>query len=184
VSHQLNPLRVMQSGVVKEFSKVVSHYQLAYCKTVMERNRRITLPVMGLSSNSSSTVVKPLLLDNYFPFDPYMLPRTKHWVEPHYRPHESTLDYESADSSEEEGEEEGEAEGEEDGEEDGEAEEEEEAEEEQEGEEEATALEDILNKVRSRSVSMSSTASTGSASRGRTRKLSVSDVMLHEIANL
>jgi hypothetical protein len=43
---------------------------------------------MGLSSNSSSTVVKPLLLDNYFPFDPYMLPRTKHWVEPHYRPHE------------------------------------------------------------------------------------------------
>ena len=43
---------------------------------------------MGLSSNSSSTVVKPLLLDNYFPFDPYVLPRTKHWVEPYYRVHE------------------------------------------------------------------------------------------------
>ena len=42
---------------------------------------------MGLSS-TSSTVAKPLLLDNYFPFDPYSLPRTRQWVEPFYRRHE------------------------------------------------------------------------------------------------
>jgi hypothetical protein len=60
---------------------------------------------------------------------------------------QSTLDYESADSSEEEGEAEGEEDGEEDGEEVEDGEEEEDAEEEQEGEEEATALEDILTKV-------------------------------------
>ena len=26
---------------------MVTHYQLAYCKTVLERNRRITLPVVS-----------------------------------------------------------------------------------------------------------------------------------------
>lgn len=176
VSHQLNPLRVMQTAVVKEFSKVVSHYQLAYCKTVLERNRRITLPVVGLSSTSTA-VAKPLLLDNYFPFDPYNLPGTRHWVQPYYRPHQqSVLDYDSDSSSDGENDEVGESG--------------EEADEEVEGEGAASeeelppALESLLLKARSRSVSVSSNASASSLSRRRSRKASMSEVLLHEIPNL
>ena len=105
----LNPLRVCLPGVVRNFSACARHYQLAYCQAVIERNNRINLPVVG--SLSSGAIVKPLLLDCFFPFDPCLLPRIKPWVETHYLQYqglqgilqtEEEVDEESSDEDEEE----------------------------------------------------------------------------------
>lgn len=101
VTSQLNPLRVCLPGVVRNFSSIARNYQLAYCQTVMERNNRINLPIVG-SLSSANTTGKPLLLDCFFPFDPYLLPCSKHWVDDMYREYHGDED----DDSEEEGEEE------------------------------------------------------------------------------
>ena len=75
VTCSLNPLRVIMPPVVKMFSALVRHLQLAYCDTVIARNSRITLPVVGNLSQSSSG--KALLLDSFFPFDPYLLKKSR-----------------------------------------------------------------------------------------------------------
>jgi len=72
VTSSLNPLRLCLPAVSTNFSVTSSHYQLAYCEAVLARNRRINLPVVGSLSGSCSTS-KPLLLDAFFPFDPYLL---------------------------------------------------------------------------------------------------------------
>ena len=46
-------------------------HQLAFCDTIVERNRRNMIPVEGSSSNPGN----PNPLDSYFPFDPYLLKR-------------------------------------------------------------------------------------------------------------
>merc|ERR1712083_476433 len=77
----------------------------------------ITLPVAGLSSSASGITSssagptsegKPLLLDNYFPFDPYLLPSTRQYIDKHYRTYEKFFpDSDSEDEDDEEEEEEG-----------------------------------------------------------------------------
>ena len=95
ITHPLNPLRAISSNVVKEFSKVTAFYQVCYCKNVILRNNRITLPVIGNSSSERSATATKLMLDKYFPFDPYLLSRTKHLVAPFYREHVASLTSES-----------------------------------------------------------------------------------------
>ena len=68
----------------RNFTSVARNYQLAYCQTVIERNNRINLPVVG-NLSSANVTGKPLLLDCYFPFDPYRLPNSKHWINEFYR---------------------------------------------------------------------------------------------------
>ena len=64
-----------------------------------------------VGSLSSGAIVKPLLLDCFFPFDPCLLPRIKPWVETHYLQYqglqgilqtEEEDDEESSDEDEEE----------------------------------------------------------------------------------
>ena len=85
VTCQLNPLRVCLPPVVKNFAAIARNYQLAYCDTIIQRNSRINLPVIGNLSSSgaplSSETAKPLLLDSFFPFDPYRLPKSKVFVQ-------------------------------------------------------------------------------------------------------
>jgi len=99
VTSHLNPLRVCLPAVVRNFSSIARNYQLAYCQTVIERNNRLNLPVVG-SLSSSSDLGKPLLLDCFFPFDPYLLPQSKPWIEEMYRAYQSQEDSHS-DSEEE-----------------------------------------------------------------------------------
>merc|ERR1712179_336475 len=72
----------------------------------MGRNNRINLPVVGSLSSSSSTA-KPLLLDCFFPFDPYMLEESKIYIEDIYRPYTGEI---FSDMSQDENESEGESE--------------------------------------------------------------------------
>ena len=100
ISHPLNPLRAICAGIVSEFSKVTAFYQVCYCKNVIMRNNRITLPVIGdIASASPSTATKQLL-DKYFPFDHYLLPRTKYLVAPHFREYEALVMSESEEDVE------------------------------------------------------------------------------------
>ena len=65
---------------------------------------RINLPVVG-SLSSANTAAKPLLLDCFFPFDPFMLEESKVYVEDIYRPYSGEIfeelseDEESGDDS-------------------------------------------------------------------------------------
>ena len=102
ITSNLNPLRVCLPGIVSNFSIISRNYQLAYCNSIIQRNNRINLPVVG-SLSSSSSLAKPLLLDCFFPFDPYMLEESKIYIEDIYRPFTGEIfDDMSQDESEEE----------------------------------------------------------------------------------
>lgn len=100
VTSHLNPLRVCLPAVVRNFSSIARNYQLAYCQTVIERNNRLNLPVVG-NLSSSSDQGKPLLLDCFFPFDPYLLPQSESWIKEMYRIYQPQ-DEAHSDSEEEE----------------------------------------------------------------------------------
>ena len=75
VTSPLNPLRVMMPSVVSNFAALSRHLQLAYCDAVLARNARVSLPVVA--SLRSTSASKPLLLDSFFPFDPYLLEKSR-----------------------------------------------------------------------------------------------------------
>jgi len=95
----LNPLRVCLPVVVRNFSAIASSYQLAYCTSIIKRNSRINLPVVGSLSQAGSKG-KPLLLDCFFPFDPYVLEDSKEFVDKIYRPYTGEIIYESDEEEE------------------------------------------------------------------------------------
>jgi len=86
VTSFLNPLRVCLPSVVRNFSAIARSYQLAYCNSIIMRNNRINLPVVGSLSQAGSKG-KPMLLDCFFPFDPYLLEETREYVDKIYRPY-------------------------------------------------------------------------------------------------
>jgi len=92
----LNPLRVCLPSVVRNFSAIARSYQLAYCNSIILRNNRINLPVVGSLSQAGSKG-KPMLLDCFFPFDPYLLEETREFVEKIYRPYTGEIIEESDD---------------------------------------------------------------------------------------
>ena len=84
VTGHLNPLKVCLPAVVKQFSAICRKYQLVYCDTVIERNNRINLPTIG-SLSTSHVGGKYVLLDDFFPFDPYRLKESNKFVSDIYR---------------------------------------------------------------------------------------------------
>ncbi|KAM6424420.1 RNA polymerase I-specific transcription initiation factor RRN3 isoform 1-T1 [Liasis olivaceus] len=82
---QLNPLKVCLPTIVSLFAALTRKYQVAFCDTIIERNRRQVLPVVRSSCGGDSveTVTNPL--DSFFPFDPYILKRSKNTIDPLYQ---------------------------------------------------------------------------------------------------
>nr|XP_002740429.1 PREDICTED: RNA polymerase I-specific transcription initiation factor RRN3-like [Saccoglossus kowalevskii] len=90
VTCRLNPLKVCLPTVVNMFATITRMHQIVYCYTVIERNNRTLLPVVTQSHNTNVlTNVNPL--DSYFPFDPYLLSRSKKYIKPIYQEWEGTL---------------------------------------------------------------------------------------------
>jgi len=91
VTSRLNPLYYCLHQVVRNFSALARNYQLAYCETIIQRNSRICLPVVdgyhtaSLSSHRDKDAQTNNMLDAYFPFDPYRLPKSKHLFQEFYR---------------------------------------------------------------------------------------------------
>ena len=94
VTCSLNPLKVCLPPVVKNFASIARHYQLAYCETVIQKNSRLNLPVVGNMSSNTSVIgeAQPALLDTFFPFDPYRLNNSKIYFSDHYREYQGSLE--------------------------------------------------------------------------------------------
>ncbi|KAG7158707.1 RNA polymerase I-specific transcription initiation factor RRN3-like [Homarus americanus] len=82
VMSQLNPLRICAPPVVSNFAAVTRRFQLAYCYTIMENNKRFGIPAASVDEHrcAGNTTLNML-----FPFDPYLLQRSKIYIEDHYR---------------------------------------------------------------------------------------------------
>ncbi|KAI1614916.1 RNA polymerase I-specific transcription initiation factor RRN3 [Exophiala viscosa] len=89
----LNPLRVCTPVIVEQFAKLTHALQLFYVYPKLEENRhvRVTTHWQSMSDLSISTSARDLswvgdngMLEGYFPYDPYHLPISKHWIEGDY----------------------------------------------------------------------------------------------------
>ncbi|KAL8733273.1 MAG: hypothetical protein Q9181_003649 [Wetmoreana brouardii] len=92
---KLNPLKVCSPAIVTEFARITYHLRVIYVYHLLETNKRIRLSQYSGPSSYTQLNRETALtarkdeehrhLDEYFPFDPYHLPRTKHWIEGDYR---------------------------------------------------------------------------------------------------
>ncbi|NWR69588.1 RRN3 factor, partial [Centropus unirufus] len=82
---QLNPLKICIPSVVNLFAAITRKYQLVFCYTIIERNNRQFIPVVrsGMGGDLVQTCTNPL--DSFFPFDPYILKRSKKTIDPFYQ---------------------------------------------------------------------------------------------------
>jgi RNA polymerase I-specific transcription initiation factor RRN3 len=89
----LNPLRVCTPVIVEQFAKLTHALQLFYIYPKLEENRhvRVTTHWRGMSDLAISNPERDLswvgdngILEGYFPYDPYHLPISKHWIEGDY----------------------------------------------------------------------------------------------------
>ena len=99
VFSKLNPLKVCSPAIVTEFARVANHLGVVYVYHLLETNKRIRLSHSAGAAQSMSmygetrretalsvsTDESQFHLDEYFPFDPYHLPRSKRWIEHDYR---------------------------------------------------------------------------------------------------
>ncbi|KAL8922171.1 MAG: hypothetical protein Q9172_003673 [Xanthocarpia lactea] len=95
VFSKLNPLKVCSPGIVTEFARIAHHLHVIYVYHLLETNKRIRLSNYFGPSNYSQLNRETALtargeeenqhLDEYFPFDPYHLPKSKRWIEGDYR---------------------------------------------------------------------------------------------------
>jgi RNA polymerase I-specific transcription initiation factor RRN3 len=89
---KLNPLKICSPPIVAEFAKIARHLRFMYVYPLLEANKRVRLSQFsyghgngalrdtGNGGNSESWHQ----LDAYFPFDPYQLPVSRHWIENDY----------------------------------------------------------------------------------------------------
>jgi RNA polymerase I-specific transcription initiation factor RRN3 len=97
---KLNPLKVCSPAIVAEFAKIAHHLGLLYVFHLLEANKRLRINAFPVSTPASASGYdspmretalsakkdeNQLQLDEYFPFDPYRLPRSKRWIEGDYR---------------------------------------------------------------------------------------------------
>ena len=127
----LNPLRLCAPAIAAEFVDAARRLRVLYAHHVLATNKRVRIlgtgggaapPVRagapradppslgtGAASPPGSAHDLPrsdahLCLDGYFPFDPYRLPGSRHWVVGDYREWEPLADEEESETDEEEGE--------------------------------------------------------------------------------
>ena len=89
----LNPLRVCTPVIVEQFAKLAHALQFLYIFTKIDENKYVRVASNWRSmgdlqisdpSRDMSWLGDNGMMEGYFPFDPYHLPRSKHWVEPDY----------------------------------------------------------------------------------------------------
>ncbi|KAF2186957.1 RNA polymerase I-specific transcription initiation factor RRN3 [Zopfia rhizophila CBS 207.26] len=92
---KLNPLKVCSPSIVTQFARIAHHLRFLYVFPLIETNKRIRLArslaggyMDGVAARETALTMKngeeSFLLDAYFPFDPYVLPRSKRWLEGDY----------------------------------------------------------------------------------------------------
>ncbi|KAF5273907.1 hypothetical protein FQA39_LY01022 [Lamprigera yunnana] len=97
VTCSLNPLHVCQPEIVQNFASVTRTHQLAYCYAIIEHNSRNTLPTI-YQDEKGTVMILNNTLDSFFPFDPFILKKSKEIIEPfymYYQPNSEVLADES-----------------------------------------------------------------------------------------
>ena len=121
---KLNPLKVCSPAIVNEFAKIANHLGIIYVFHLLETNKRLRLSQFSGPTDRDLTFSIPeretalsgrkdesyQQLDEYFPFDPYHLPRSKRWVEGDYREWKGIPGLHDCSGSEDEDEEDSDAE--------------------------------------------------------------------------
>jgi hypothetical protein len=74
------PLQVCAKHVAKEFARVTKKHQILYCTQYTRRRSVIAFPKIGYVSAADLTTTHQPLAD-FFPFDPYKLRLSKHFVD-------------------------------------------------------------------------------------------------------
>ena len=94
VFSKLNPLKVCSPAIVSEFARLVNHLGVIYLYHLLETNKRVRVQqyanyaygqINRETALSARADEDSQHLDEYFPFDPYHLPRSKRWIEGDYR---------------------------------------------------------------------------------------------------
>jgi len=91
----LNPLRVCTPVIVEQFAKLTYALELFYLYPKLEENKHVRVATTAHSrSVSDLTMSNPDrdlswvgdngMLEGYFPYDPYHLPISRHWIEGDY----------------------------------------------------------------------------------------------------
>ncbi|KAJ9613103.1 DNA independent RNA polymerase I transcription factor [Cladophialophora chaetospira] len=89
----LNPLRVCTPVIVEQFAKLTLALQMFYIYPKLDENRhvRVNTHWRNMSDLTISNPERDLswlgdngMLEGYFPYDPYHLPISKHWIEGDY----------------------------------------------------------------------------------------------------
>ncbi len=77
VTCELNPLKAILPHVAVSFVKAAHIHQISYCQTILHRNQRATIPTSVRDSVSATDSIGPEnnILEEFFPFDPFHLPR-------------------------------------------------------------------------------------------------------------
>jgi RNA polymerase I-specific transcription initiation factor RRN3 len=92
---KLNPLKICAPTIVAQFARMAHHLRFLYVFPLLETNKRIRLArsvgsayTDGVGARETALTMKKgeegFLLDAYFPFDPYVLPKSKRWLEQDY----------------------------------------------------------------------------------------------------
>lgn len=90
----LNPLKICAPPIVAQFARVAHHLRFLYVFPLIETNKLVRLArshmsgasgyLAGLGARETALSRKKgedkFLLDAYFPFDPYLLPRSRRWL--------------------------------------------------------------------------------------------------------
>jgi len=82
VTSRLNPLKFCLESVVNLFARVTRMYQIVFCYSIIERNNRLSFQTNTAGSEELSKADEHD--KSFFPFDPYMLPKSNKWVLPSY----------------------------------------------------------------------------------------------------
>lgn len=89
VTSTLNPLRICTSDIVNQFAEICLRLNLLYLYPKIESNKHVRLSNtrrdiadhgMGQIERDLGWVGESGMLEGYFPFDPYKLPRSGRWV--------------------------------------------------------------------------------------------------------
>lgn len=93
VYSRLNPLRVCTPAIVEQFAKLSNALQVLYVYPKLEENKRVRVATSwrSLSDIDINQPDRDLswlgdngMLEGYFPYDPYHLPISRHWIEGDY----------------------------------------------------------------------------------------------------
>ena len=93
IHSKLNPLRVCTPGIVQQFAKIAHQLGFMYVFSKIEANKHVRLTasrtaIADLAINQPERDLSWLgengVMEGYFPYDPYHLPVSRHWVEDDY----------------------------------------------------------------------------------------------------